>query len=309
MKGLLSLPHRNREPSQTQTPERRIRAEQHRDKQICRPFMQGTRTHQTAQNTTQAHKVANRTQGGRAHMQHTTRTQGAMERNQATSGHINGGPRCQSGARKNRPCSATEFRRPRHAIVRYSHHWMCVPLIKGQVRVECSSNTSRPATTARSGEERVHRTTTPDRPTEDPQRGQNPSQNPDFRDRAIEYSANATSTCRRTPSPDSTEYSTGNTVYTVYSTKLLAPARCHDTMNDQQQQQQQVTALTTEAVQSQDDHTRDEQRPTGSCNIQGTSSDRPMTLSQTSAHSSIMDVDATNAEAPADTAQRPGHPR
>ena len=175
---------------------------------------------------------------------------------------------------------------------------MCVPLITGPVRAECSSNTSRPATTARSGEQQVHRTTTPDRRTEDPQRGQNPSRHTDYRDRAIEYSANATSTCRWTPSPDSTGYSTGNTVYTVYGTKLLPPARCPDTMNDPQQQQQQVTALTTEAVQSQDDHTRDEQRPTGSCNIPGTPSDRPMTLSQTSAHSSIMDVDATNPRAP-----------
>ena len=196
------------------------------------------------------------------------------------------------------PAPATQSRRPRHANVRYSHHWKCVQLIKGPVCAECSSNTSRPATTARSVEEQVHRTTTPDRPTGDLQRGQDPSQHTDYSDRAIEYSANATSTCRRTPSPDSTEYSTGHTVYTIYSTKLLPPARCPDTMNDPQQQQQEVTVLTTKAVQSQGDVTCDDQRQTGSCITPGTPSDRPMTPSLTSAHSSIMDVDANNAKAP-----------
>ena len=164
-----------------------------------------------------------------AHHTHTgcNGTESSHQRPQPTKGRF-----ARAEHAKTDPAPATEFRRPRHANVRYSRHWMCVPLITGPVRAECSSNTSRPATTARSVEEQVHRTTTPDRPTEDPQRGQDPSQHTNYRDRAIDHSANATSTCRHTPSPDSTEYRTGNTVYTVYSTKLLPPARCPNTMND-----------------------------------------------------------------------------
>ena len=61
-----------------------------------------------------------------------------------------------------------------------------------------------------------------------------------------------------------------------------------------QQQKPQVTALTTEALQSRDNHARDDQRQTDSCNTPDTPSDRQMASSQTSTHSSIMDVDATN---------------
>ena len=256
-----------------------------------------THTSASAENNPGTQSGAQDTGGTCTHAAHHTNTacngtESSHQRPQPTEGRF-----ARAEQAKTDPAPATEFRRPRHAIVRYSHHYMCVPLITGPVRAECGLNTSRPPTTTRSVEQQVHRTTTPDRPTEDPQRGQSSSRHTNYRDRAIEYSANATSTCRWTPSPDSTEYSTRNTVYIVYSTKLLPPARGPDTMNDPQQQQQQVTALTTEAVQSQDDHTRDEQRPKGSGNIPGTS-DRPMTLSQTSAHSSIMDVDATNPKAP-----------
>ena len=101
------------------------------------------------------------------------------------------------------------------ANVRYRQHQMSVPLITGPVHAEYSSSTSRPAASVCSGEQQVHSTTTPERPTGDPHRRQNPSQRTDYSDRATVYSANATSTGRRTPSPDHTEYSTQNAVYST----------------------------------------------------------------------------------------------
>ena len=217
-----------------------------------------------------------------------------MERNQANSGHTQrraAAPEPSTPTQTApRPSSPEDQRMPEvEANVRYSQHQICVPLITGPVRAECSSSTSRRATAAGSCEEQVHKTTAPDRPTGDPQQSQHPSQHTDYSDRATDYSANATSTCRQTPSPDRPEYSTRNT---TYSTQPLPPSRCPDTRNDEQQQQQQVTALTTEAVQSQDNHTRGKQ--TDSCNTPDAPSDAQMIPSQTSTHSSIMDVDAKN---------------
>ena len=103
--------------------------------------------------------------------------------------------------------------------------------------------------------------------------------------------------------PTQPQHAGGHQARTVPSiepeTLSTAPSRhrqqwCPDTTNDSQQQQQQVTALTTEAVHSQDDHKRDQHRHVGSCNTPDTPSDTQMIASQTSTHSSIMDVDATN---------------
>ena len=237
--------------------------------------------------------------GGRAHTQHTTQTQGETDRNQANSGHTQqraSSPEPSTPRRTAlRPSSPEDQGMPEaEANVRYSQHQICVPLITDCVRAECSSSTSRPATTACSSEEQVQRTTASDRPTVEPQRSLNSPQHTDYSDCATEYSANATSTCSQMPSPDRTKY---RIQHTIYSTKPPPPARFPDTTNDPEQQKQQVTALTTEAVQSQDTHTRDEQQQTDWCNTPDAPSHRQMTLSQTSIHSSIMDVDATNDRA------------
>ena len=146
--------------------------------------------------------------GGRAHTQSTIQTQGAMRLNQAASGHT------QQKAASPEPSTPTQTAPEDQGMpeveanIRYSQHQLSVPLTTGPVRAECSSSPSRLATAARSGEEQVHRTTAPDQSTGDPQRSQNPFQHTNYSDRATEYSANATLTCRRTPSPDRPEYST-----------------------------------------------------------------------------------------------------
>ena len=73
----LSLAHPDREPGETQTPKRRIRAEQHREAQVCCPCMQGKGTYQTAQQTTRDHEAARRTRGDahRRDTQHKHRVQ------------------------------------------------------------------------------------------------------------------------------------------------------------------------------------------------------------------------------------------
>ena len=123
----------------------------------------------------------------------------------------------------------------------------------------------------------------------EPQPTKNPYQHADRSDHATEYST-SNAPRRHIQSPDRTEYSTPNTVYSARPHQ--PPQRQDDTTHPQQQPQ--ATPPTIDAVQSQDDHKHNEQRLAGCNNTSATTSDGPAAQSQTSSHSSCMDIDSTS---------------
>ena len=126
--------------------------------------------------------------GRHAHTQQSTQTQGAMERNQANSGHTQRrapSPEPSTATQTPPMPSSSEDQGTPEAVRLYGQHQLFVPRIIDALRAECSMSMSGPATAACNREERVQRTTTPERT-------QNTSQHTAYSDYAAEYSANAT---------------------------------------------------------------------------------------------------------------------